>query len=64
MNHTGLALIRKDENVTSELEAALSAAKEAGEVLRKGFGLQKHGKEHGDRPTRPQRHRKDLTLSE
>ena len=37
---TGLALIWKDENVTSELEAALSAAKEAGEVLRKGFGWQ------------------------
>ena len=30
----------KDENVTSELEAALLAAKEAGEVLRKGFGWQ------------------------
>ena len=40
MNHTGLALSWKDENVTSELEAALSAAKEAGEVLRKGFGWQ------------------------
>jgi myo-inositol-1(or 4)-monophosphatase len=38
MNHTGLALIWKDENVTRELEAALTAAKEAGEVLRKGFG--------------------------
>jgi len=37
---TGLALIWKDENVTSELEAALSAAKEAGEMLRKGFGWQ------------------------
>ncbi len=37
---TGLALIRKDENVTRELEAALSAAKEAGEVVRKGFGWQ------------------------
>jgi myo-inositol-1(or 4)-monophosphatase len=37
---TGLALIWKDENVTKELEAALSAAKEAGEVLRKGFGWQ------------------------
>jgi myo-inositol-1(or 4)-monophosphatase len=37
---TGLALIWKDENVTSELSAALSAAKEAGEMLRKGFGWQ------------------------
>jgi myo-inositol-1(or 4)-monophosphatase len=37
---TELALIWKDENVTKELEAALSAAKEAGEVLRKGFGGQ------------------------
>jgi myo-inositol-1(or 4)-monophosphatase len=37
---TGLALIWKDENVARELEAALSAAKEAGEVLRKGFGWQ------------------------
>jgi myo-inositol-1(or 4)-monophosphatase len=37
---TELALIWKDENVTSELEVALSAAKEAGEVLRKGFGWQ------------------------
>jgi 3'-phosphoadenosine 5'-phosphosulfate (PAPS) 3'-phosphatase len=37
---TGIALIWKDENVTSELEAALSAAKEAGEMLRKGFGWQ------------------------
>jgi myo-inositol-1(or 4)-monophosphatase len=37
---TELALIWKDENVTSELEAALSAAKEAGEVLRKRFGWQ------------------------
>jgi myo-inositol-1(or 4)-monophosphatase len=37
---TELALIWKDENVTSELEAVLSAAKEAGEVLRKGFGRQ------------------------
>jgi myo-inositol-1(or 4)-monophosphatase len=40
MNHTGLALSWKDDNVTRELEAALSAAKEAGEVLRKGFGWQ------------------------
>jgi myo-inositol-1(or 4)-monophosphatase len=40
MNHTGLALFWKDENVTRELEAALSAAKEASEVLRKGFGWQ------------------------
>jgi myo-inositol-1(or 4)-monophosphatase len=40
MNHIGLALSWKDENVTRELEAALSAAKEAGEVLRKGFGWQ------------------------
>jgi myo-inositol-1(or 4)-monophosphatase len=37
---TELALVWKDENVTKELEAALSAAKEAGEVLRKGFGWQ------------------------
>jgi myo-inositol-1(or 4)-monophosphatase len=37
---TSLALIWKDENVTKELEAALSAAKEAGEVLRTGFGSQ------------------------
>jgi myo-inositol-1(or 4)-monophosphatase len=37
---TELALVWKDENVTKELEAALSAAKEAGEVLRKGFGGQ------------------------
>jgi fructose-1,6-bisphosphatase/inositol monophosphatase family enzyme len=37
---TGLALIRKDENLSRKLEAALSAAKEAGEVLRKGFGWQ------------------------
>ena len=37
---TGLALIWKDENVTRELEVALSVAKEAGEVLRKGFGWQ------------------------
>jgi myo-inositol-1(or 4)-monophosphatase len=37
---TELALIWKDENVISELEVALSAAKEAGEVLRKGFGWQ------------------------
>src|SRR5918994_920744 len=37
---TGLALIWKDENLTRELEAALSAAREAGEVLRKGFGWQ------------------------
>jgi myo-inositol-1(or 4)-monophosphatase len=37
---TGLALIWKDEDVTKELEVALSAAKEAGEVLRKGFGWQ------------------------
>jgi myo-inositol-1(or 4)-monophosphatase len=37
---TSLALIWKDENVTRELEAALSAAKEAGEVLRTGFGSQ------------------------
>jgi myo-inositol-1(or 4)-monophosphatase len=36
----GVGLIWKDENVTSELEAALSAAKEAGEALRKGFGWQ------------------------
>jgi myo-inositol-1(or 4)-monophosphatase len=35
---TGLALIWKDEDLARELEAALSAAKEAGEVLRKGFG--------------------------
>jgi len=40
MKHTGLALIWKEENVTRELEAALSAAKDAGEVLRKGFGRQ------------------------
>jgi myo-inositol-1(or 4)-monophosphatase len=40
MNHTRLAHIWKDENVTRELEAALLAAKEAGEVLRKGFGWQ------------------------
>jgi myo-inositol-1(or 4)-monophosphatase len=40
MNHTGLAHIWKDENVTRELEMALSAAKEAGGVLRKGFGWQ------------------------
>jgi myo-inositol-1(or 4)-monophosphatase len=38
MNHTGRAHIWKDDNVTRELEMALSAAKEAGEVLRKGFG--------------------------
>ena len=37
---TGLALIWKDENLARELEAALSAAKEAGEVLRKSFGWQ------------------------
>jgi myo-inositol-1(or 4)-monophosphatase len=37
---TELAHTWKDENVTSELEAALSAAKEAGEMLRKGFGWQ------------------------
>jgi myo-inositol-1(or 4)-monophosphatase len=37
---TGLALIWKDENVTRELEAALSAAKEAGKVLRGSFGWQ------------------------
>jgi myo-inositol-1(or 4)-monophosphatase len=37
---TELALIWKDEDVTRELETALSAAKEAGEVLRKGFGWQ------------------------
>jgi myo-inositol-1(or 4)-monophosphatase len=37
---TELTLVWKDENVTKELEAALSAAKEAGEVLRKGFGWQ------------------------
>jgi myo-inositol-1(or 4)-monophosphatase len=37
---TELAVVWKDENVTKELEAALSAAKEAGEVLRKGFGWQ------------------------
>jgi myo-inositol-1(or 4)-monophosphatase len=37
---TSLALIWKDENVTRELEAALSAANEAGEVLRTGFGSQ------------------------
>jgi myo-inositol-1(or 4)-monophosphatase len=37
---TELAHIWKDENVARELEAALSAAKEAGEVLRKGFGWQ------------------------
>jgi myo-inositol-1(or 4)-monophosphatase len=37
---TELALSWKDENVTSELKTALSAAKEAGEVLRKGFGWQ------------------------
>jgi Inositol monophosphatase family len=37
---TELALFWKDENVTSELDVALSAAKEAGEVLRKGFGWQ------------------------
>jgi myo-inositol-1(or 4)-monophosphatase len=37
---TGSALSWKDENVTRELEMALSAAKEAGEVLRKGFGWQ------------------------
>jgi 3'-phosphoadenosine 5'-phosphosulfate (PAPS) 3'-phosphatase len=37
---TELALVWKDENVTKELEAALSAAKEADEVLRKGFGWQ------------------------
>jgi myo-inositol-1(or 4)-monophosphatase len=40
MNHTGLAHIWKDENVTRELKMALSAAKEAGGVLRKGFGWQ------------------------
>jgi hypothetical protein len=33
---TELAPIWKDENMTRELEAALTAAKEAGEVLRKG----------------------------
>jgi hypothetical protein len=38
--HTELAPIWKDENVTRELEATLSAAKEASEVLRKGFGWQ------------------------
>jgi len=38
MNHTGLALSWKDDNATRELEMALSAAKEAGGVLRKGFG--------------------------
>ena len=37
---TELALMWKDENVISELEVALSAVKEAGEVLRKGFGWQ------------------------
>jgi myo-inositol-1(or 4)-monophosphatase len=37
---TGLALSWKDENVTKELEVALSAAKEVGEMLRKGFGWQ------------------------
>jgi myo-inositol-1(or 4)-monophosphatase len=37
---TGFALIWTDEDLTRELEAALSAAKEAGEVLRKGFGWQ------------------------
>jgi hypothetical protein len=37
---TELAPIWKDENLTKELEAALSAAMEAGEVLRKGFGWQ------------------------
>ena len=37
---TELALFWKDDNVTSELEAVLSAAKDAGEVLRKGFGRQ------------------------
>ena len=41
MNHGGqIALMRKDENVMRELKTALSAAKEAGEVLRKGFGWQ------------------------
>jgi len=34
------ALIWKDENLARELEVALSAAKEAGEVVRKGFGWQ------------------------
>src|SRR5215208_6794382 len=34
------APIWKDENLARELEVALSAAKEAGEVLRKGFGWQ------------------------
>jgi hypothetical protein len=38
MNHTGRAHIWKDDNMTRELEMALSAAKEAGGVLRKGFG--------------------------
>jgi myo-inositol-1(or 4)-monophosphatase len=40
MNHTGRAHIWKDDNMTRELEMALSAAKEAGGVLRKGFGWQ------------------------
>jgi myo-inositol-1(or 4)-monophosphatase len=48
MNHTELALIRKGENVTRELEAALTAAKEAGEVLRKGFGRQHSVKYKGE----------------
>ena len=33
-NYTGI------ENLTSELEAALSAARRAGEVLRAGFGTE------------------------
>jgi myo-inositol-1(or 4)-monophosphatase len=45
---TLLALIRKDENVARELEAALSAAKEAGEVLRKGFGWQQSVRYKGE----------------
>jgi myo-inositol-1(or 4)-monophosphatase len=40
MNHTGRAHIWKDEDVTRELEMTLSAAREAGGVLRKGFGWQ------------------------
>jgi myo-inositol-1(or 4)-monophosphatase len=48
MNHTGLALSWKDENVTSEFETALSAAKEAGGVLSKGFGWQHSVKYKGE----------------
>jgi myo-inositol-1(or 4)-monophosphatase len=45
---TRLALIWKDGNLAKELEAVLSAAKEAGEVLRKGFGWKHSVKYKGE----------------